>query len=515
MNDEGTNFLASLLLSQHSDQWRSGFYGLNLVSETLLAIAFFSMSIALLFFLKKRSGVSYKNWILALYTFIYSYGLSIVIGLWAVWNGDYVLQSISKGVAGLVSMLIVIALIYTLFKLFRLKRNSNLDILKEKISLQEMLIDKLTRTEQQLRCLLNQSPDGMLLNNRHGAIEYSNQRAQQILGYTGDELKELYVTDLLPENLRHKLSPEHNDLYDEQKAISEVVGIEINVMSKGDIDVPVEINIKPIEISSDEQVFLTTVRDITGRKERESDKRRELMQIEHISRLSTVGQMATGLAHELNQPLTAISANLHTAMSIYKNQSKPNPEILNIMQENYASAKRAGDIIKSVRQFISKDSGDLKNTDLNKLVSETLDLILTEAQSFNVVLSSELGEGLSKVLVDPVQIQQVIVNLGRNAIEALSNQKDIKPKLVMSTQMYSTNMVIVKVKDNGIGLTDKEKSLLFKPYKTTKEKGMGLGLTICRSIVEGVGGRLWYEDDQNPGTEFCFTLPVMNGAFKQ
>lgn len=411
------------------------------------------------------------------------------------------------------SMAIFIILLSVLFKMFRFKKKENIQALKERIRLQDELIDKLTRTEQRLRFLLNQSPDGMLLSNRKGFIVYSNERAQQILAYTGDELKEMSVTSLWPENLRAKLNSLQTNFFSQEKASSEVVGIEVNLQCKGNIEVPAEINIRSIDTLFDEEVFLTTIRDITNRKEREIDNLRDLKELEHFSRLSSVGQMAAGLAHELNQPLTAISANLHTAMSIYKNQSKPNPEILKIMQENYASAKRAGDIIKSLRQFISKDGGVAKEMDLNKVVSATLELILSEARSANVVLRSELDKSLPKVMADPVQIQQVILNLGRNAIEALSNQENNNAMVVVSTQMFNSNKILVKVNDNGIGLTDEEKVLLFKPYKTTKEKGMGLGLTICRSIVESVDGRLWYQDDQKPGTEFCFTIPVIDRGF--
>lgn len=308
------------------------------------------------------------------------------------------------------SMAIFIILLSVLFKMFRFKKKENIQALKERIRLQDELIDKLTRTEQRLRFLLNQSPDGMLLNNRKGFIVYSNERAQQILAYTGDELKEMSVTSLWPENLRAKLNSLQTNFFSQEKASSEVVGIEVNLQCKGNIEVPAEINIRSIDTHFDEEVFLTTIRDITNRKEREIDNLRDLKELEHFSRLSSVGQMAAGLAHELNQPLTAISANLHTAMSIYKNQSKPNPEILKIMKENYASAKRAGDIIKSLRQFISKDGGVAKEMDLNKVVSATLELILSEARSANVVLRSELDKSLPKVMADPVQIQQVILN---------------------------------------------------------------------------------------------------------
>jgi C4-dicarboxylate-specific signal transduction histidine kinase len=222
--------------------------------------------------------------------------------------------------------------------------------------------------------------------------------------------------------------------------------------------------------------------------------------------------MAASLAHELNQPLTAISNNLFTAISMHKRHANPDPLLLEMAEENYQSAQRAGEIIKSLRRLVRKSDGSQCQTDINDLVKNTTELINPEARIAGIELDLTLTPSLPEANIDPVQIQQVLVNLGRNAIEALSTTEQNQRVIRISTERYAETMILVKVYDNGPGLAEKIKADLFSPNVTSKETGVGLGLSICLSIVEAQGGQLWHDEGQDQGATFCFTLPGLQSA---
>jgi len=226
--------------------------------------------------------------------------------------------------------------------------------------------------------------------------------------------------------------------------------------------------------------------------------------------------MAAGLAHELNQPLTAIGNNLHTAMSMEKQKNNPDPELLEMMQENYESSQRAGQIIHSLRQMVSKEGGTKEAHDINQLVLTTANLISPEALAASVDIKLYLTDDLPSIMLEAVQIQQVIVNLGRNAIEAFIDQRQSDGRsatkcdanIMIRTELLDDKNIHVSVSDNGSGLRPDIEAELFHPYVTSKASGMGLGLSICRSIIESHGGRLWHDSAYNVGTKFCFTIPI-------
>lgn len=249
--------------------------------------------------------------------------------------------------------------------------------------------------------------------------------------------------------------------------------------------------------------------DITERRKLEEQDRRLRAELAHVARLTTVGEMATVLAHELNQPLTAISHNSDALLSTLQDFPDASPEVIETVSDIYEQAHRAGGIIQGMRRMVRKDANSSIKVDINQLVVETVRLTHPEAREHNVSVQLQLAEGLPELLIDPVQIQQVLVNLERNGVEAIRNHGSKTRKLYITTVRFDEEFIRVTVQDTGPGVTQEVETSLFKSFHTTKLDGMGVGLSISRSIVEAHGGRLWLDGSESGMTTFHFTLPAI------
>jgi two-component system sensor histidine kinase TtrS len=255
-------------------------------------------------------------------------------------------------------------------------------------------------------------------------------------------------------------------------------------------------------------------RDITKRKEAEaaleqSRERARALQadLHHVSRLSAMGEMASGLAHELNQPLTAISSYVRAASRYLRAGGVDAEErALDLMDKAAAQAHRAGDIIRGLRQFVLKGDGARAFEDVEAVVSEAVSLASSAARVRHIAVDVSGEPGLSPVLMDKIRIQQVVVNLVRNAAEALGSVEDAR--IEVRAAPCPEGGAKVSVRDNGPGLAEEVKGQLFQSFVTSKASGMGVGLSICRSIVEDHGGRMSAEENETGGMTFCFTLPA-------
>ena len=249
--------------------------------------------------------------------------------------------------------------------------------------------------------------------------------------------------------------------------------------------------------------------DVTARRQLEERDSRLRAELAHTARLSTVSEMAAGLAHELNQPLTAISHNCDALRSGMQDTGVATDEVIEITNDIYNQSQRAGGIIKSLRQMMRKDSVYTRSVALNHLVEETVRLTHPEARARQVNVTLNLASELPNPSMDPVQIQQVLVNLERNGVDAMSANTDKARELVISTSLIDQNTIRVSVQDTGPGFSAEIIDQLFSPFQTTKKGGMGLGLSISRSIVEAHGGRLWLDQEDHGKTTLHFTLPVV------
>ena len=248
--------------------------------------------------------------------------------------------------------------------------------------------------------------------------------------------------------------------------------------------------------------------NITNRKLMEHKDRRLRADLAHISRLTTAGEMASGLAHELNQPLTAITHNCDALLSDISNHPAPDAELSDTINDIYEQAQRAAGIIRSMRQFVRKNSSAAAPININKLVEETNRLTQPEVREHGIKVQLFLKEALPHPIIDPIQIQQVLVNLERNSVEAMTQSHSSIRELEILTSQDNANLIRVTIRDTGPGFADVIKQNMFTPFQTTKADGMGLGLSLSRSIIESHGGRLWLESSDSHQTIIHFTLPI-------
>lgn len=254
--------------------------------------------------------------------------------------------------------------------------------------------------------------------------------------------------------------------------------------------------------------------DITERRSAEERERRRLAEIAHVSRLSTLGEMISGLAHEINQPLAAASNFARACQRWPQTAKTPVPnEVMRLVQKILSQTERAGEIVKRLTTFVRKGVSSPSLVDANSIVRDVIALTkscLYPAMQHDIdtPLLADLATNLPKVSVDPIQIEQVLVNLIRNAIESTQDAES-SAAVVIRTQLVA-QAIQVSVADSGSGIESPTPTdQLFEPFFTTKPEGIGLGLSISRSIIENHGGKLWVEQNDEGGATFFFTLPLV------
>ena len=266
------------------------------------------------------------------------------------------------------------------------------------------------------------------------------------------------------------------------------------------------------DIDTDKHVcgVIALISDNTDRFEIEALDRKRLLDAAHISRLSSMGEMASEIAHELNQPLAAISIYSDACRRMIKSGKGGQDSVIQSLIDISSQAERAGAVIRRIREFTSKKELSLDMTDINELVQETVQLLAVELRSHNVQLTLSLENGLPLICVDKILIEQVIFNLIHNAIEAMNSIEESQRLLQINTSAGGKNEIEVSIEDSGPGLPVEQIKQIFTPFHTTKADGMGLGLAISKSIIDAHQGRLWAVSNETSGTIFSFTIPIEN-----
>ena len=362
-------------------------------------------------------------------------------------------------------------------------------------------------TESHLRSILATVPDAMIVIDEMGIILSFSAAAEKMFGYGEAEVVGENVSMLMPSPHR-----ERHDAYLEHyrdTGVRRIIGIgRVTTARHRDG------NTFPIELSVGEawidgaRVFTGFIHDITERQEAQVRLQDLQSELAHVGRLSEMGTLASSLAHELNQPLTAIANYCEGAASLLAGE--PSADELAMAREGLGEAAgqavRAGEIVRRMRDFMTHGRTEYRVESLSALVTEANALALVGSREQAVDIQIGLDPLLDRVFVDRVQVQQVLLNLIRNAIEALTD--DGPRSLMISTAPISEGMVMVTIEDSGSGISPALAQQLFQPFITSKENGMGIGLSICRTIIEAHGGRIWFEPARERGTVFHFTLPL-------
>jgi two-component system sensor kinase FixL len=371
---------------------------------------------------------------------------------------------------------------------------------------QKQVEETLRIRENHLRSILETVPDAMIVIDGSGIMQFFSSAAERQFGYRESEAIGKNVSMLMPNPDRSC----HDGYLARYLSTGErhVIGVGriVTGQRKDGTTFPMHLSIG--EMQSDGVPYFTGfVRDLTEQQLTQTRLQELQSELVHVSRLSAMGEMASALAHELNQPLAAISNYMKGSRRLLAASSDPNkPKIENALGRTAEQAIRAGQIIQRLRDFVARGESEKRVEKLSKLIEEAGALGLAGAREQGVKLRFNLNPEQDLVLVDRVQIQQVLVNLFRNALEAMA-QSPLR-ELIASNTLVGSDTVEVSVSDTGHGFHDDVKLNLFRTFFTTKETGMGVGLSISRSIIEAHGGRLWAESNPSGGATFRFTLPA-------
>ena len=362
----------------------------------------------------------------------------------------------------------------------------------------------LREREAHLRSILATVPDAMIVIDGAGIISSFSSAAERLFGYKAEEVTGRNVSLLMP-------SPyaEQHDAYLERYLSTgqkRIIGASRVVMGlrKDGSTFPMELYIGETA-TRDGRAFTGFLRDLTERQETQARLHELQTELAHMSRFTAMGEMASTLAHELNQPLTAVATYLNGCRRLLeRGQAADFGMLRDGIERATEQALRAGQIIRRLREFVSRGETERSRENLPKLVEEASALALVGARESGVRVSFAFDADCGSVIADRVQVQQVLVNLIRNATEAMHETK--QRDLLVSTAPASEGMVRISVADTGPGIAPEIMAQLFQPFVTTKSYGMGVGLSVSRTIIESHGGRLWVEPNPGGGAVFSFTL---------
>jgi PAS domain S-box-containing protein len=363
----------------------------------------------------------------------------------------------------------------------------------------------LRESEERWRSVFETSAAGVAVMDANAGFVATNTAFQSALGYTDEELRQLSLIDLSPEDDRESSRQLLGELqqgtrrnYDAVKQFQRKNGtpgwahIYLSTVQRDDA--------KP-------RLFIMTTIDITARKLAEDAMRAAQSELAQVARLTTMGEMTASIAHEINQPLAAIVANGNAGLRWLANATPDIDEVRATLKRIVNDGHRAGRVISGLRTMFKKSSQAKAAVDVNDLVREVLTLVRGELESRRVSVRTELQQ-LPQVLVDRVQLQQVILNLIMNALDAMASVNGRARVLRLRSERHEPDGVMVTVQDSGTGIAKKDMDRIFEPFFTTKPHGMGLGLSICRSLVEAHGGRLMASHGHPYGAIFQVVLPI-------
>ena len=359
--------------------------------------------------------------------------------------------------------------------------------------------------ENLFRLATESSPSGMMLIDAGGQIVLVNAHVEELFGYKRDELIGRRVDMLVPERFTKSDSTLHIDLPAASK--SGAIGPERGLfgLRKNGKEFPVEVGLNPVP-TPEGVLTLVTIVDISTRKAAEEEARIHRDQIDLLSRVSLLGEMTASLAHELNQPLSAIVSNATAGIRFLEKDPVDLETVREILNDVTSDSRRAHEVISNVRNTVKKGGAIREKINANEVVKKVARMVHPDAATNSCKIETSLTPDLPPFEGDPVQIQQVLINLVGNAFDAMRGTPIGRRKVELVTQRTIDGSVRVSVRDHGPGVPEEERDRLFDHFFTTKEEGLGMGLAIVRSIVEAHGGRIAAENVDGGGACFHFTL---------
>ena len=365
--------------------------------------------------------------------------------------------------------------------------------------------------EARLRSLLESVPDAMIVIDDRGIVQSFSQAAERLFGYQAREVIGGNVTALMPGSYREEHA--NHLVRCSRTGKPRMIGTGRSLVGerKDGSTFPMELAVGELR-AGDRNYFTGFVRDLTDRQRAETRLRELQVELAHVSRLTSMGEMASNLAHELNQPISAMANYLHSSQSLLAGQDPNLSELSEGLARANEQAFRAGEIMHRLRNFVARGEAECRAENLPKLIEEASALALIGTQSQDLRVRFEMDPRVELALVDRIRVQQVLHNLIRNAVEAMAEARSPSRQLTISTKLADGTRAEISVADSGPGISAAVGDRLFRPFVSTKKDGLGVGLSISRAIIEGHGGDIWVEPNVDGGAGFKFTLPSLGRA---
>jgi PAS domain S-box-containing protein len=522
--------------------WKPEIVWLHAASDGAIALSYLFIPLALVYFVRKRRDLPF-HWMFFMFgVFILGCGATHAMEIWTLWHGTYRLAGVIKAITASASIATAAALVPMIPRALLLPspsqlRAANLELerqiaertraeralqlahdeleLRVQARTQELAsanlllraeINERRRAEEALRKqadLLELAHDAIIVRDFDDRITYWNSGAEQVYGWT----REKALGETVP-NLLQSIYPSSIESIKEEIVR---VGSWEGELTQTRQDGETVIISSRWALQRDEHgqpaAVLQINTDITERKRAEENLRSMHAQLAHLARVTTMGELAASIAHEVNQPLAAVVTNGNACLRWMALAEPDLDEARAAVTAIIKEGNRASDIIAGIRALMKKSPPQMTQLEIDELIRDVLALTAHEFQRNRIVLRMDVKEGLPAVVGDRVQIQQVVLNLVMNAVESTSTAEE-SPREVCVAAWNDANEVVIAIRDSGAGIDPKNLDHLFNPFFTTKAHGMGMGLTISRSTIESHGGRLWATSNLVRGATFQFTLPA-------
>jgi len=381
------------------------------------------------------------------------------------------------------------------------------DVLQADLQTLDRLGSELAEQGARLSELFARVPEAVVMIDSDFRITRINPEFTKIFGYTTEEAVGRRIRDLItPDDLQE----EAESLMYRMVRTEDVFALETIRSHKNGTRVPVSLICVPVPSRGCGNIGYVIYRDITESKRLQEEQRRyhEIqLELAHVNRIATLGQLSASIAHELNQPLTGITTNCATCSRMLTADPPDLEGAREAVRRTMRDGLRAANVVERLRALFNKQKPASESVDLNEATREVIGLSLDEVQSSRVTVRTDLADDLPLVRADRVQLQQVVLNLLRNALDAMSTVDDRPRDLLIRTERQEGDCVQLSVKDSGVGFDPRSMAKLFEPFYSTKNDGMGVGLSVSRSIIENHQGRLWAVQNMGPGATFLFSVP--------
>jgi PAS domain S-box-containing protein len=526
--------------------WEPALVWLHVISDSVIAIAYYSIPFALIYFISRRRDLAFRGIFALSGAFILACGTTHVMGVLTLWYPDYWLDGMIKLFTALVSIFTAAAMWWVMPKALAMPsmaqledanrrlqheigereraeatlRDVNAELeqrvavrtaeLEGEVAQRRRTEETLRTSEERWRSMFEASAVGIALTDENRRFVAANKAFQNMIGYTEEELSNFGPVEITYEDDREATQEMLDNMLSGR---SSGYHVEKRYRRKDGVVIWVRVSTaQGPEQGSSLRGIPTIIEDITERKQAEDALLEARDALLRVTRLSTMGELSASIAHEVNQPLSAIVANGIACRRLLAAAKPDFEEAKETLDDIISDGRRASAVVGRVRQLAKKSTPVRAAVDVNRAISEVLALTRQELQRSRVTARAELDPNLPPVMADRVQVQQVVLNLVMNGIDAMRGVKDRARVLRVKSAATPAAAVAVTVEDTGIGFGDNDPENVFETFYTTKEDGMGMGLSISRSIVQAHGGRLWASAGAPIGAVFGFTLPASAGV---